>query len=162
MKVRIILYCIFIAVIFATTASIRAEKKMPPPDAQKIWNYMDEIEPYTDWNYFPGHQGFLESSSPHGSYVRIFVNSPAYSALKKGAELPENSLIVKENFAEDKKTLKSITPMYKVKGYYPEKGNWFWAKYSPAGKALSAGKVDGCISCHDSKQENDWIFHKSH
>ncbi|MFW6415159.1 MAG: cytochrome P460 family protein [Thermodesulfobacteriota bacterium] len=162
MKLRIILYSIIIAVIFATTATISAEKKMPPPNANKVWNYMTEIEPYSDWEHFPGHPGLLEGSSPHGSYVKIFANDPAIKAIENNEKLPPTSLIVKENYAKDKKTLESITPMYKVKGYNPEKGDWFWVKYSPKGKPLAEGKVKGCINCHKSQQENDWIFHGAH
>ena len=164
MKIRIVLYCLFIAGIFATSASISAEKQqMPPADAKKVWNYMSEIESYSDWEYWPGHQGFLKSSSPHGNYVRIFANSPAIEAIKKGNKLPANSMIVKENFAQkDKETLKSITPMYKVQDYNPEQGNWFWAKYSSQGKVRAAGKVEACITCHKSKQKKDWIFHQVH
>jgi len=30
--------------------------------------------------------------------------------------------------------------MYKVAGYNPGAGDWFWAKYSPQGKADKFGK----------------------
>ncbi len=37
-------------------------------------------------------------------------------------------MIVQDNFGKDKK-LKFIDVMYKVKGYNPKGGDWFWAQY---------------------------------
>jgi hypothetical protein len=52
----------------------------------------------------------------------------------------------------------AVTPMYKFKGYNPEAGDWFWGKYGPDGKVMVAGKVNGCIECHEDVKDNDWIF----
>jgi LPXTG-motif cell wall-anchored protein len=38
--------------------------------------------------------------------------------------------------------------MYKVEGYNPEGGDWFWAKYQPDGSVDAAGKVASCAGCH--------------
>lgn len=37
-------------------------------------------------------------------------------------------------------------------------GDWFWAKYTAAGKIEKEGKVSGCINCHSAVIDNDWIF----
>jgi hypothetical protein len=55
------------------------------------------------------------------------------------------------------KKLVAITVMYKVKGYNPEAGDWFWAKYGPDGKIAAEGKVNSCIECHGAKKANDFI-----
>jgi hypothetical protein len=52
----------------------------------------------------------------------------------------------------------AVTPMYKVKGYNPEAGDWFWGKYGPDGKIMASGKVKGCINCHGVQKAKDWIF----
>ena len=38
--------------------------------------------------------------------------------------------------------------MYKTAGYNPDAGDWYWAKYSPDGKADKYGKPAGCVGCH--------------
>ena len=56
------------------------------------------------------------------------------------------------------KKLESLSLMYKIKGYNPDAGDWFWVKYSPNdGYVLASGKVDACITCHASKKDNDYI-----
>ena len=72
--------------------------------------------------------------------------------------MPEGAIIVKENYGKDQKTLMAITPMYRVKGYNPEGGDWFWGKYGPDGKIMASGKPKGCIQCHAAKKDNDWLF----
>ena len=47
--------------------------------------------------------------------------------------------------------------MYKVKGYNPNDGDWFWVKYDPTGKADKFGKPKGCIGCHGTRAKNDFI-----
>ena len=48
--------------------------------------------------------------------------------------------------------------MYKVEGYNPEGGDWFWLKYTPDGRIEKEGKVAGCIGCHAAAQGNDWLL----
>lgn len=47
--------------------------------------------------------------------------------------------------------------MYKSSGYNPDAGDWFWSKYGPEGEAMDAGKVEGCISCHESMGGGDYV-----
>ncbi len=52
----------------------------------------------------------------------------------------------------DGEQLMAVTPMHRVKGFNPEAGDWFWAKYD------AAGKVAGCINCHQARAAENWIF----
>lgn len=54
--------------------------------------------------------------------------------------------------------LKAITVMYKVPGYNPKDGDWFWVKYTPEGTAGPFGKPKGCIGCHGTRANNDFIL----
>ena len=62
------------------------------------------------------------------------------------------------------KTLGAVTVMYRVNGYDPDAGDWFWAKYKADGSIAKAGKVAGCIGCigcigcHAAVINNVWIF----
>jgi len=82
----------------------------------------------------------------------------ALKAAHDGKPMPEGAIIVKENYGKDKKTLMAVTPMYRIKGYNPEGGDWYWAKYGADGTVLKAGKVKGCIDCHSVQKTKDWIF----
>ena len=72
--------------------------------------------------------------------------------------MPNGAIVVKENYGEDKETLMAVTPMYKVQGYNPDAGDWFWAKYGPDGKVETAGKVESCIDCHNAGKAGNYIF----
>ena len=133
---------------------------LPSPEAKTFWTYIDQVNPYTEWNYFPGYEGMYPGKSPHGAYLKLYANEAAYRAAKNGEKMPDGAILVKENYAKDKETLAAITPMYKVKGYNPTAGNWFWAKYGPDGKAAVSGKVDSCIKCHNAAKGNDYLFTK--
>ncbi len=147
-----------LALVVAMAAPALAGAGMPPADGQAFWTYISKTNPYTKWTMWPGKEGMYEGKSPHGRYLKIFVNQPALQALKAHKPMPPGAIIVKENY-KDKKTLAAITPMYKVKGFNPQGGDWFWAKISD-GKVLAAGKVRGCLKCHQAVQANDWIFTK--
>jgi len=131
---------------------------LPAADGANLWKYISEDNPYQGWGFWPGRYGISPGKSPHGAYVKIYANSIALKAAREGRTMPYGSIIVKENYGKDKKTLMVVTPMYKVKGYDPEAGDWFWGKYGPNGKVMKAGKVKGCINCHRVRQSKDWIF----
>ena len=71
--------------------------------------------------------------------------------------MADNSIVVKENY-DKAKQLTSVTVMRKVKGYNPEKGDWFWARFSADSKITHEGKVEMCYGCHASADDNDYIF----
>ena len=133
----------------------------PDPEAEAVWEWVTKSDPYEGWGYWPEHEEMYEGQSPHGAYLKLYANSVALKAIRNGEKtLPPGSIVMKANYGEDKETLMALTPMYKVKGYNPDAGDWFWAKYKPNGEALAAGKVEGCINCHKSRQDNDWLFTK--
>ncbi len=127
---------------------------MPAADATALWNYISKVSPYKQWGQFPDHKGMLASKSPHGAFTQIWASASALSAKK--APLPAGSIIVKEGMGQDKK-VSSVVVMYKVKGFNPEAGDWFWALYDPDGTAKASGKVAACISCHSVKADNDYL-----
>ena len=132
--------------------------KLPSAEADKVWTYLTDTNSYLKWDSWPGYEGIYPGKSPHGKYLKLYANSKAIKAASEGKPMPEGAIIVKENYGDDQKTLMAITPMYKVKGYNPEAGDWFWAKYEPNGKALKAGKVQGCIDCHRVQESKGWLF----
>ena len=129
--------------------------KMPVAEGGALWDYITNVSPYTEWSYWPDHQGMLEGRAPHGPLHKVFVNKQALESTSP--PLRYGAIEVKENYGKDKE-LKAITAMYKVKGYNPDDGDWFWVKYSPDGKALKAGKPMGCIGCHGTRAANDFVL----
>jgi hypothetical protein len=146
-------------VVSAAEKGEKAEKQMmmPAPDGKTLWTYITEVNPYQGWAIWPGYMELAEGQSPHGAWLRVYANGVAMKAAREGKDMmPDGAIIVKDNYAEDKKTLAAITPMYRVKGYNPEGGDWFWVKYGPDGEVMAEGKVKGCIDCH--KAADDWRF----
>jgi hypothetical protein len=118
-----------------------------------LWEIFGET--YTEYGFWPGVEGIMEGKAPHGALVRTFVNA---KGLKPGADgYPHGSLIIKENFMPDT-TLAKLTVMYKVKGYDPESGDWFWAVYAPDGTVEKEGKIQSCIMCHNLRESDDYVF----
>lgn len=135
-----------------------AGESMPGADAEALWKYITEKSPYTKWEFWPGHHGIYPGKSPHGAFLKLYANERAIKAAKEGSPMQEGAIIVKENYGKDKKTLMAVTPMYKVKGYNPEGGDWYWAKYVAGGKVEAAGRPKGCINCHRVQKDRDWLF----
>lgn len=125
------------------------------PDAGELWTKITKDDPYQEWDNWPDHKGLQNGVAPHGPLHVVYVNKTGLS--KKGSPKPYGTIVVKENFTKDKK-LAAITVMYKVKGYNPPAGDWFWVKYTPDGKAAKAGKPSGCIGCHGSRSDSDYIM----
>ncbi len=161
MTTRIFWVAVVVCMVTLIAGAVWAESNdhYPPPDAKAFWEYVTEVDPYEGWGFWPGHVGMYEGQSPHGAYLKFYANSVALQAIREGTRpLPNGSILMKANYAKDMKTLKVLTPMYKVEGYNPEAGDWFWAKYKPDGSVLASGRVNSCIDCHKTVQSKDWIF----
>ena len=160
-KVLLVVFSLLLAASFAY--AIHEEKPsetqavMPGPDAAKLYEYIAKSKPYDQWKLWPGKGRLYKGGEPHGALLTTFVNNEAYFSIGKKAKMDENAIIVKENYTGDKK-LVALTVMYKIKGYSPSAGDWFWAKYDPFGKVLASGRVDACINCHGAKKDNDYIM----
>ena len=158
MRKHLIMAIALICALFFAVSLSSAEGNLPSSDAKKLWSYITEINSYLGWGFWPGYVGIYPGKSPHGAYLKLYANTIALKAAREGKLMTYGAILVKENYGKDKKTLMAITPMYRIKGYNPEGGDWFWAKYEPNGKVLKAGKVKGCIDCHSMQKSNDWLF----
>jgi len=143
------------AIIFMSMAVVAIGGDMPGPDGKALWQYITKTSPYTKWSYWPDHQGMQEGRAPHAPLHKVFVNKQALESTTP--PLKYGSIEVKENYSPAHE-LKVVTVMYKVKGYNPKDGDWFWVKYSPKGEPLKAGKPKGCIGCHGTRSTNDFVL----
>ena len=65
-----------------------------------------------------------------------------------------------------RENLVAVTVMFKRgAGYNPEADDWFWVKYLPdgsldrtPGNVPMAGRVQGCIQCHQDASGDDFVF----
>lgn len=145
------------ATFLALAPALAAEgnEAMPPPRAQALWSYISKTSPYTQWGQWTDYKGLRFSRSPHGPYNQVYVNQAGLSSRK--APLNYGTIEVKASQAKDGK-LQNLVVMYKVKGYNPSAGDWFWAMYTPQGHPLAAGKLAGCIRCHGAMGDNDYVL----
>ncbi len=165
MKKLLLLLSIFALTVLMTMPVTGEGKKgkmkveLPPPEGKAFLHYITEVSPYQGWGFWPGHTEMKEGKSPHGAYVKIMANPIALKAVREGKDkMPPGSMIMKENFNK-KKELVALTPMYRVEGYNPDGGDWYWAKMGPDGKVMAEGKIKGCIDCHARVKKRDWVFH---
>lgn len=128
---------------------------MPGADPAELWDYITRVSPYKDWGFWPDLQGMQRGRAPHGVKHKVFVNKAALTS--KRPPVKYGAIQVKENFNRNGK-LMAITVMYKVKGYNPGDGDWFWVKYNRKGRARPYGKPNGCIECHGTRARNDFIL----
>ncbi len=153
--------CLMTAIVLTlgfVIAASAADDSMPAGDADALWTFITKTSSYEKWEFWPGYDGIYPGKSPHGAFLKLYANKPAIEAAKAGQPMPEGAIIVKENYGKDQKTLMAVTPMYKIKGYNPDGGDWYWAKYKADGTVEAAGQPKGCISCHSVKKDADWLF----
>jgi hypothetical protein len=129
----------------------------PGPNAEQLNEYIVKYKPYTSWNFWPGKSKLYKGSQPHGDLLTTFVNQAAWFSIRDKKGMTDGSIIAKEAYSADKKFL-GLVVMYKIKGYNPQAGDWFYAKYASDGKVLASGRVDACIKCHEQKKDNDYLF----
>jgi len=131
---------------------------MPAANGKDLWSYLTKGKFEQSFTLWPGKGKLYKGTEPHGALLTTYVNQPALEAIqgKKGS-MPAGAIIVKENYKPDR-DLAAITVMYKVAGFNPEAGDWFWGKYAPDGKVLAEGKVAGCLGCHGKVKGNDFLF----
>jgi hypothetical protein len=148
-----------LTVVYAIHEIIPSETQVPEPgpDAEKLNEYIVKYNPYRAWDLWPKKGKLYKGTEPHGALLTTFVNDTALHSIRKKKGMADGSIIVKENYTADKKFV-ALSVMYKIKGYNPEGGDWFWAKYDPDGKVAASGKVKGCIDCHAKQKENEYIF----
>jgi hypothetical protein len=130
---------------------------MPIPSGGDLRHHLVGHQPYKKWKTWPGKGEMYKGTEPHGSLLTTYVNDIALKSIKKQQGMKNNSIIVKENYAPNKK-LVAVTAMYKVKGYNADNGDWFWVKYDAEFNVLKEGKVKGCLACHGTVKDNDFIF----
>ncbi|MEW6117578.1 MAG: cytochrome P460 family protein [Nitrospirota bacterium] len=148
-----------ISIAYAVHGIVPAETPavMPGPDAKALGDFITKTNPYTQWNMWPGKQAFYKGTEPHGALLTTYVNDVAYNSIRSKKGMADGSVIVKENYTPDKQ-LAAVTVMYRIKGYHPAGGDWFWAKYRPDGSVEASGKLEGCIKCHGQRAANDYIM----
>jgi len=129
---------------------------LPGPNASAVYKYITVEDPYKYWSIWPGMKRKTKAKEPL-NVVSTYVNENALYSIRLGKPMVNGSIIVTENYDTQGK-LKDIFVMYKIKGYNPSAGDWFWAQYSPEGKTITSGRVKACIKCHSSKKDNDYIF----
>jgi hypothetical protein len=115
--------------------------------AEALWG---KIQGYEKWPSYPGWEGWQESDSVHGDYVKVYVN-------KADPEFPNGSIVVKEGFKKkDRETLRAITVMERIDGYDKNMADWLSVRFNQAGKVT---KINGaCVRCHRDAEGDDLIF----
>jgi len=153
-----------VTILISSGANAQRSKKKLPYEA-RLWKYLNESK-YRNWAPVPGESDdAYEGESPHGAYLKMYLNRKAAG---NPNELPDGSILVKENYGKDKTTLMAVTVMFRSEGYNEAAGDWYWVKYNAdgtvaktgedAGSKRIAGKFGKCIECHTDAKGNDFVF----
>jgi len=156
-KMAIVTAVLFVAVSLAFAGWVSAQTKIAPNGAA-VWDFLKKADYAKKWKMWPDSKPMHKGVDPHGALLNVYVNDAALKGItaKKG-KLPVESMVVIDNFKADKK-LENIDVMYKIKGFNPTDGDWFWAQFSPDGKVIEEGKIDECIRCHAAQKTNDYVY----
>jgi hypothetical protein len=148
----------------APSGAYRQSTPQPPREAPfeaRLWDWLQKVQ-YKNWAPLPGVTADpYQGEEPHGAALRLYANRVAAG---KPDALPHGSILVKENYSADARTLMGITVMYRAKDYDPEHGDWFWVKYESDGRVAQmngmsvAGRVGMCIDCHSGAGGKDFSF----
>lgn len=154
-----------------------------PEFETKFWQFLIGNN-YKQWAPAPGQDGdFFSGQVPHGALLKLYINRSAASNV---AGLPIGSVVVLENYRSDK-SLKSISVMYRTKGFNPKANDWYWIEYNPDGSVADdtlavednliaadddsvvslvsnniaikmSGQSATCIACHTEAGGADFAF----
>lgn len=137
----------------------------PAEFQQSFWKHITQKSPYRNWERWPaGSEDARPADGPHGPWVKTYAKQ---AGSNDSARLGYGSILVQEDYGNDKTTLKAVSVMYCVKGADPAHYDWYWLKYAPDGTVMRlpadqggkpiAGKVQSCIQCHQ-KAKADLVF----
>lgn len=144
-----------------TDAAMATDDATQRPDTTEaaVWNHLQDADYRANWDLWPDKGELYAGTEPHGMLLTTYANSTASAALAEGmgADLPEGSIIVKENYMPDS-TFAAATVMMKVDGYNPDHQDWLFAKYQPDGTVDAFGRAQGCQACHQQADGDDYVY----
>lgn len=147
-----------VALMLISTLCTAESDTLPINNVKDLQNYISIENPYTSWEVWPGKEKIKRGTRPHEAIHSTYVNTAAMTALQeRKKEFPQGSIIVKVDSGGDTNQT-VVTVMYKVVGYNPGGGDWYWLKYREGGTVEEEGKVIPCINCHRNRQTHDWVF----
>lgn len=114
--------------------------------ADELWSAVSGYDGWAQPPEWPGVQPSVDGT--HGPYVQVWWNTLAEGSANSAAA--DGSILVKEAYDDDAGATDrgTLSVMYKVEGYDPDNGDWFWAQYDSAGTNTLKGSVSGCYGCH--------------
>jgi len=126
-----------------------------PNYAKVVYAKINEGAGFRTWRRAPAYPGRTPSFTAHSSEVEIFVNPTVATALNRGAagirEWPVGSMLVKEGFSDDTRTLVAVMEK--------RADGWFWAEYTGDGETIYSGKPSICVECHNNRESySDWVY----
>ncbi len=153
-----------LALLLLTAGVSGAGEEPPPADAEALWKYISQPPGFQKWGTWSNFRELRRSrcGTAYGFYMRVYVNDIALKA--RGNTLPVGSILVREGQNMGSNTyapngqIMAYTVMYKVEGFNPKGGNWFWATYTGLGQARDSGALSECIHCHQTSWNNDYVL----
>jgi hypothetical protein len=90
---------------------------------------------------------------PHGLVVTIYLNDTAYRSLNEAKGMAAGSMIVVADYGGPT----AFELMYKLPGYDPKGGDWYWLSSEDGWTPSVFGRVDSCLDCHKAAKDKDYL-----
>jgi hypothetical protein len=124
-----------------------------PEGARALFAKVNE-QNFKTWRRAPGFPERKPSFTAHSDAVEIFVSKEIAQALDGPApakEWPVGSIVVKEGFSGDKRSIVAIMEK--------RADGWYWTELDGEGEPLFSGRPKVCVDCHDNRKDySDWVY----
>jgi len=125
----------------------------PDERARQLVAYVTITSNYAEWKTWPGSEKLSLGTTPHGLVVTIYLNDTAYRSLSEAKGMAAGSMIVVADYGGPT----AFELMYKLPGYNPEGGDWYWLSSEDGSTVSVFGRVDSCLGCHKAAKDRDYL-----
>lgn len=128
--------------------------------AETLWQVMTEARLVGDdaikTRPYPGND-------PHGAILEFLetdldIDGETHRVIVKRNYMGGEGVDVGTIWQDGSQHLAATTVMVKREGYDPEHDDRYWVKYQADASIEAAGKVQGCIDCHQTAEGEDYIY----
>jgi hypothetical protein len=146
-------FLFLLPLLFGTTAA-GCTQNDDPEGAKQVFAKINEGQGFRSWQRAPGFPNRKPSFTAHADAVEIFVSkeiSTAFAGPNQVSEWPIGSIIVKEGFAGDARSLVAVMEK--------RPDGWHFFEYNGSGDPLYSGKPKICVDCHDNRRTySDFVY----
>lgn len=142
----------------AIDGALEPAVQRPGADGAAIWDYVTRQNYRQNFSLIPGKNQLYQGIAPHSFLLTVYVNQIAREAIdKKSGSMPAGSIVIKDAHGPTGDFQNALL-MYKIPGFDPPNGDWYWSTRRNTGAVGTSGSIAGCYNCHTRSAANDQLF----